>query len=88
MRNIKIFEGEMAYRDFKLPELVKKFGLTINERKEGDKINLINGIVTTGNMWKFLQLQDQVVYIDFNEYYKISKKYWVSCLRQLIKHSG
>ncbi|MBE9218262.1 hypothetical protein [Dolichospermum flos-aquae] len=59
----------MAYRDFKLPELVKKFGLTINERKEGNKINLINGIVTTGNMWKFLQLQDQVVYIDFNEYY-------------------
>ena len=59
----------MAYRDFKLPELVKKFGLTINERKEGNKINLINGIVTTGNMWKFLQLQDQVVYIDLNEYY-------------------
>ncbi|GCL41432.1 hypothetical protein H6F39_06805 [Anabaena sp. FACHB-1250] len=59
----------MAYRDFKLPELVKKFGLTINKRKEGNKINLINGIVTTGNMWKFLQLQDQVVYIDFNEYY-------------------
>ena len=59
----------MAYRDFKLPELVKKFGLTINERKEGNKINLIHGIVTTGNMWKFLQLQDQVVYIDFNEYY-------------------
>lgn len=59
----------MAYRDFKLPALVKKFGLTINERKEGNKINLINGIVTTGNMWKFLQLQDQVVYIDFNESY-------------------
>ena len=59
----------MAYRDFKLPALVKKFGLTINERKEGNKINLINGIVTTGNMWKFLQLQDQVVYIDLNEYY-------------------
>lgn len=59
----------MAYRDFKLPALVKKFGLTINERKEGNKRNLINGIVTTGNMWKFLQLQDQVVYIDFNESY-------------------
>ena len=59
----------MAYRDFKLPALVKKFGLTINERKEGNKINLIYGIVTTGNMWKFLQLQDQVVYIDLNEYY-------------------
>ena len=59
----------MAYRDFKLPELVKKFGLTTNERKEGNKINLINGIVTTGNMWNFLQLQDQVVYIDLNEYY-------------------
>ncbi|MBE9250253.1 hypothetical protein IQ226_14065 [Dolichospermum sp. LEGE 00240] len=38
-------------------------------QKEGHYLDLIYGIVTTGNMWKFLKLQDQVVYIDFSEYY-------------------
>jgi hypothetical protein len=38
-------------------------------QKEGNYIDAIYGVVTTGNMWKFLKLQDQVVYIDFSEYY-------------------
>ncbi|MBS3027402.1 MAG: hypothetical protein HCA25_10010 [Dolichospermum sp. DET50] len=38
-------------------------------QKEGNYIDTIYGIVTTGNMWKFLKLEDQVVYIDFSEYY-------------------
>ena len=27
------------------------------------------GVVTTGNIWKFLQLEEGVVYIDLQEYY-------------------
>ena len=38
-------------------------------QKEGNDIDVIYGIVTTGNMWKFLKLQNQIVYIDFSEYY-------------------
>jgi hypothetical protein len=38
-------------------------------QKEGNSIDSIYGIVTTGNMWKFLQLQEQLIYIDFSEYY-------------------
>jgi hypothetical protein len=38
-------------------------------QKEDNYIDTIYGIVTTGNMWKFLKLQNQVVYIDFSEYY-------------------
>ncbi|WP_016950197.1 hypothetical protein [Anabaena sp. PCC 7108] len=38
-------------------------------QKEGNYIDSIYGVVTTGNMWKFLQLQEQLIYIDFSEYY-------------------
>lgn len=38
-------------------------------QKEGNCINSIYGVVTTGNIWKFLKLQNQVVYIDISEYY-------------------
>jgi hypothetical protein len=38
-------------------------------QQEGNDIDVIYGIVTTGNMWKFLKLQNQIVYIDFSEYY-------------------
>ncbi|MBD2570275.1 hypothetical protein [Anabaena lutea] len=38
-------------------------------QKEGNSIDSIYGIVTTGNMWKFLKLQEQSIYIDFSEYY-------------------
>ncbi len=38
-------------------------------QNEGNDIDVIYGIVTTGNMWKFLKLQNQIVYIDFSEYY-------------------
>ncbi|MBD2625162.1 hypothetical protein [Trichormus variabilis] len=38
-------------------------------QKEGNSIDSIYGVVTTGNMWKFLKLQEQLIYIDFSEYY-------------------
>ncbi|MEA5619715.1 hypothetical protein VB711_17980 [Cronbergia sp. UHCC 0137] len=41
----------------------------IFNQKEGNSIDTIYGIVTTGNIWKFLKLQNQLIYIDFSEYY-------------------
>jgi hypothetical protein len=38
-------------------------------QKEENLIDSIYGVVTTGNMWKFLKLQGQLIYIDFSEYY-------------------
>ncbi len=38
-----------------------------NERQD-NPISPIYGAVTTGNLWKFLQLQDQTVTIDLTEY--------------------
>ncbi|WP_026100437.1 hypothetical protein [Fortiea contorta] len=39
-----------------------------NER-EGNNIQMIYGTVTTGTIWKFLQIKGQVVEIDLSEYY-------------------
>ncbi|WP_013320451.1 hypothetical protein [Gloeothece verrucosa] len=39
-----------------------------NER-EGNNIPIILGAVTSGNIWKFLQLEGKAIKIDFNEYY-------------------
>jgi len=39
-----------------------------NGRRE-NQIETIYGVVTTGSNWKFLKLQNQTVYIDFDEYH-------------------
>jgi hypothetical protein len=39
-----------------------------NER-EGNQISLILGTVTSGNIWKFIQLEGQEIRIDVREYY-------------------
>jgi hypothetical protein len=39
-----------------------------NER-EGNDIPAIYGTVTTGTIWKFLKLQEQIIEIDLGEYY-------------------
>lgn len=39
-----------------------------NER-EGNEISTIYGAVTTGNIWKFLRLQEQLIEIDLSEYF-------------------
>ena len=38
-------------------------------QKDGNSITSIYGVVTTGNIWKFLKLTDQIVNIDLSEYY-------------------
>lgn len=42
-----------------------------NER-EGQKIKTIYGAVTTGSLWKFLRLTDQVIEIDLKEYFLVN----------------
>ncbi|MGB5960271.1 MAG: hypothetical protein WBG73_06390 [Coleofasciculaceae cyanobacterium] len=41
-----------------------------NER-EGNEIAVIYGVVTTGTIWKFLRLKEQVIEIDLSEYYLV-----------------
>lgn len=37
--------------------------------REGNQLPAVYGAVTTGNMWRFLKLQEQTLYVDRPEYY-------------------
>ncbi|MDY6803341.1 MAG: hypothetical protein SXA11_05980 [Cyanobacteriota bacterium] len=39
-----------------------------NQQQE-DEVEAIYGAVTTGNIWKFLKLEKQTIFIDLNDYY-------------------
>ena len=39
-----------------------------NERRE-NRVDTLYGVVTTGNIWKFLQWAEGTVYVDLAEYY-------------------
>ncbi|MEQ9355937.1 hypothetical protein [Coleofasciculus chthonoplastes] len=38
-------------------------------QQKGKNIPRIYGVVTTGSLWKFMQLEDQIITIDLNEYF-------------------
>jgi len=37
--------------------------------REGNSLTTIYGVVTSGTAWRFLKLQDKIIYIDTVEYY-------------------
>jgi hypothetical protein len=41
----------------------------IFNRNQGNTIEFIYGVVTTGSVWRFLKLKDNIVTIDLNEIY-------------------
>jgi hypothetical protein len=49
--------------------LAEMLGAQIFNRAKGDKIKTIFGVVTTGSVWRFLKLEDNVATIDLNEVY-------------------
>ncbi|NET61794.1 MAG: hypothetical protein F6K47_38455 [Symploca sp. SIO2E6] len=57
-----------------------------NEREENN-ISTIYGIVTTGQVWKFLKLQDDVASIDVEDYYIKEPKKIMGILTQMINES-
>lgn len=52
--------------------------------KEKKPLLTIYGVVTTGNIWKFLKLENNIVYIDLKEYYIIQPEKIVSILINMI----
>jgi hypothetical protein len=49
--------------------LAEMIAAQIFNQQEGNQISIILGTVTSGNIWKFLQLEGQECRIDINEYY-------------------
>jgi hypothetical protein len=58
-----------------------------NER-EGKEVKLIFGVVTNGNQWKFLKLEQDVIYLDLNDYYIVSPDKIIGILIAMIKQEA
>lgn len=52
--------------------------------KEGDSFSKLYGAVTTGNTWKFLKYQDDMAYIDVDEYYISNVNKIVGILTEMV----
>ncbi|MFZ2725774.1 MAG: hypothetical protein WAX77_05965 [Methylococcaceae bacterium] len=52
---------------------------------EGSELPAIYGVVTTGNIWKFLTLENNTVHVDFNEYHISQIEKIVSILVNMIE---
>ena len=66
-----------------IAEMVAAF---IFNEKEGKPLPIIYGVVTTGNVWKFLKLENNCVYIDLREYFIIQPEKIVSILIIMINN--
>ncbi|MEZ2229061.1 MAG: hypothetical protein ACBR50_22655 [Microcoleus sp.] len=53
--------------------------------QKGNEVQKIYGVVTTGSLWKFMQLEDQTITIDLNEYFLGNVGKIVGILRSLIE---
>lgn len=49
--------------------LAEMLAAQVFNAQEGNQIPVIYGVVTSGNIWKFLKLEEKMVYIDSVEYY-------------------
>ncbi len=38
-------------------------------QRQGNEVATVYGVVTTGSLWKFMQLQEQTITIDLTEYF-------------------
>jgi transketolase C-terminal domain/subunit len=56
--------------------------------REGIQLSTMYGVVTTGNIWKFLKLEHNNVYIDLQDYYIIQADKIVSILISMVNESA
>jgi hypothetical protein len=53
--------------------------------QKGNEIQKVYGVITTGSLWKFMQLEEQTITIDLNEYFLGNVGKIVGILRSLIE---
>jgi hypothetical protein len=58
--------------------------LLFNQQK-GNEIKKVYGVVTTGSLWKFMQLEDQTISLDLSEYFVGNLGKIIGILRSFIE---
>lgn len=53
--------------------------------QKGNEVQKVYGVITTGSLWKFMQLEDQTITIDLSEYFLGNVGKIVGILRSLIE---
>ena len=53
--------------------------------QKGNEVQKVYGVITTGSLWKFMQLEDQTITIDLNEYFLGNVGKIVGILKSLIE---
>lgn len=53
--------------------------------QKGNEVQKVYGVITTGSLWKFMQLEEQTITIDLNEYFLGNVGKIVGILRSLIE---
>ncbi len=66
--------------------VAKMFAASIFNEREKDDIPAIYGAVTSGTIWKFLRLKDQVIEIGLTEYYITDVNKILGILASIINH--
>lgn len=64
--------------------IAEMYAAMLFNHKEGNQLATIYGIVTSGNIWKFLKLENNNVFIDLQDYYIIQVKKIVSILVNMV----
>ena len=59
--------------------VAQMLGAQLFNQREGNKIEVIYGCVTTGETWQFLQLKENIIFIDAIRYYlsELNKVMWI-----------
>jgi len=60
----------------------------IFNEQEGTTLSKIYGVVTSGNMWKFLKLEDNKIYIDLDDYFIKETSKIVGILCSMIENNA
>jgi hypothetical protein len=64
--------------------IAEMLAASLFNEKEKKPLATLYGVVTTGNIWKFLKLENNTVYIDLKEYYIIQPEKIVAVLISMI----
>ena len=68
------------------PCVAEMLAARIFNEREGNEISAIYGAVTSGTIWKFLRLKDQVIEIGLTEYYITDVNKILGILASVINH--
>ena len=66
---VLVLTGIPSFFAYLLPNDRSSFSLKSSNQQAATEIKTVYGAVTTGSIWQFLKLEEQILTIDLSEYY-------------------